>query len=214
MNIPIVGDTLELTDLNVGGYPSPDIYYQWVRDGVGITGQTGTTYDVTIEDVGYTLGIKVTLTNFYGSVSRTINTDTLANQPSPYFNTPPLPSETDPIVGTTVFIENISVFGLPEPTLTFSWYLDNVLVLGATGATLETEELGVLRAVIDATNVWGSAGATIEFGTVLPSPGSSDWDTYRDGVYRMPSILTSEPRVVGLIEGPTDLPLVRSALIE
>ena len=214
MNIPVVGDTLEVTDFNFSGYPRPDVYYQWIRDGIDVSGQTGTTYSVTIDDVGYTLGVRVTLTNFYGSVSKTVETDTFANQPFPYFNTPPLPSETNPIVGTTVFIENISVFGLPEPTLTFSWYLDGNLILGVTGATLETEELGVLRAFIDATNVWGSDGATVEFGTVLPRSDESDWDTYKDGIYRMPSILTGEPRVVGLIEGPTDLPLVRSALIE
>lgn len=214
MNIPIVGDILEVTDLNFSGYPEPVVYYQWIRSDLNISGETGATYNVSLEDVGYTLGVKITLSNFYGSVSRTIFADALTNNSSPYFNTQPLPSEINPIVGSFVYIENISVFGIPEPTLTYSWYLNDSLISGATGISYETEEYGTLRANIIATNIYGSAGATVDFGTVLPRDDESDWDTYRDGIYRLPAVLDNQTRTVTVLEGPTDLSTLSGAFVE
>jgi sugar lactone lactonase YvrE len=62
--------------------------YQWLRDGVAISGATGSTYVPTSNDAGHQLSVQVTASNDVGSVSATSATVTVPT-PSPAPSTTP-----------------------------------------------------------------------------------------------------------------------------
>ena len=68
-----LGDTLTVTAGTWSGVPAPALTYQWLRDGVEIAGETGTTYDITLADSGALITVRETATNAAGSASEVSN---------------------------------------------------------------------------------------------------------------------------------------------
>src|SRR5262245_28294400 len=66
-----VGQTLTTTDGTWTGNPGPTITYEWLRNGVPISGATGQTYVIQVADVGQTIRSRVTATNASGSANAT-----------------------------------------------------------------------------------------------------------------------------------------------
>ena len=72
-----LGDTLTVTAGTWSGAPAPTLAYQWLRDGVEIAGETGTTYDITLADSGALIAVRETATNAEGSASAVSNAITV-----------------------------------------------------------------------------------------------------------------------------------------
>ena len=68
-----LGDTLTVTAGTWSGAPAPTLAYQWLRDGVEIEGETGTTYEITLADSGTLIAVRETATNAEGSVFEVSN---------------------------------------------------------------------------------------------------------------------------------------------
>ena len=68
-----LGDVLTVTAGDWSGDPAPTLSYQWRRDGAAITGETGTTYTITIADSGADITVLETATNSAGSASQASN---------------------------------------------------------------------------------------------------------------------------------------------
>lgn len=66
-----VGNVLTASPASVTGTPSPTRTWQWVRDGVDISGATSITYTLTGEDYGVTITVRQTETNVAGSANAT-----------------------------------------------------------------------------------------------------------------------------------------------
>ena len=64
-----VGDVLTADDGTWTGEPAPVITRQWQKDGVNISGATGTTYTILVGDVGSDIRVVVTGTNTHGATS-------------------------------------------------------------------------------------------------------------------------------------------------
>ena len=69
-----VGMTIEFTGNVWDGNPIPTLTYQWQRTGGNISGATSDTYDLTVDDEGYLVGVKCTATNTQGTAFELSNT--------------------------------------------------------------------------------------------------------------------------------------------
>lgn len=67
------GQTLTRVVGTYGGAPAATLTRQWLRDGVAISGATGTTLVLSAPDVGHKISITETATNTAGAVSSTSN---------------------------------------------------------------------------------------------------------------------------------------------
>ena len=67
------GDTLTVTAGTWHAIPAATLSYQWQRDGVDISGETGTTYTLVGADEGTTITVVETATNTEGSATATSN---------------------------------------------------------------------------------------------------------------------------------------------
>ena len=63
---------ITIYNLNVSGYPEPDIAIRWYRDGVIIPGENEETFVPTAIDVGSIISTQITLTNIGGSATTTL----------------------------------------------------------------------------------------------------------------------------------------------
>lgn len=66
-----VGQTLSSTTGSWSGTPTPTYARQWLRDGVAISGATGSTYAPVTGDIGAVISLRVTATNSEGSAQAT-----------------------------------------------------------------------------------------------------------------------------------------------
>jgi len=67
--VPNIGQTLSLTRGSWSGFPSPTFTQQWRRNGVDLSGQTGTTYVIQSGDLNASISVAVTATNSQGSAT-------------------------------------------------------------------------------------------------------------------------------------------------
>lgn len=68
-----VGETLTVTNGTWTGTPTPTYSREWLRDGVVIEGETGTTYTLVEDDEGAVIRVRVTATNSVTSVQALSN---------------------------------------------------------------------------------------------------------------------------------------------
>lgn len=169
--VPLIGTPLGYTAGTVDGLPTPTVTRQWLRNGVAISGATGTTYTPVSGDAGQSLSIRETATNSNGSVNSTSNSLTVAQAPS--FSAAPVILGT-PTVGTPVAYTAGTSSGSPTPTRSQQWLLDGVAISGATNPTYTpvSGDVGSGRLSVreTATNLAGSANSTSSASNVAAAP--------------------------------------------
>lgn len=69
-----MGSTLTVIDNGTwSGNPAPTFTYQWLRNGVEISGATSSVYEIVEDDIGANLSCRVTATNSSGNISAVSN---------------------------------------------------------------------------------------------------------------------------------------------
>ncbi len=136
----VVGSSLTA---NTGTWtPEPTFTYQWLRDGVEVSGATGTTYLLTPADLGASLSVRVTGTKAgYTSVTRT-SAGTSVVQAGEFTSAPNPQVSGTPAVGSVL----TCVPGTWQPTpdtLTCQWLRAGSPISGATSITYRAVEADV-----------------------------------------------------------------------
>ena len=129
-----VGSTLTATPGTWS--PTATLTYQWLRDGVAITGATSNKYVLVAADAGHKITVTVTGSAAgYTPTSKTsAATAAVAAAPLKAFTTTPTPT----ISGTTTVGSTLTVTPgtwSPTATLTYQWLRDGVAISGATAST-------------------------------------------------------------------------------
>jgi sugar lactone lactonase YvrE len=174
---PDVGATLTA---NTGTWQGTSLTYsyQWLRDGVAISGATNATYVPTSNDVGDQLSVQVTASNNVGSVSAT-STNVTAE--------PAAPSDTSvpTITGTTTPGQTLTAgpgaWSDASAVLTYQWEgCDSqgnncVAITGATSSTytLSASDVGdTIVVIVTATNAGGMSSASSTATAIVNAPSS------------------------------------------
>jgi hypothetical protein len=168
----VVGDTLSAT---TGTFTGEELTYtyQWLLEGVPISGAKAATYVPTSPDIGKTLSVAVTATNPGGAVSET-STSTVAVKAAV---AAPAATATVPVIsGSTIVGSTLSAttgtFTGTELVYTYQWLREGVPVSGAKSATylLAGADAGhKMSVVVTATNSGGEASETSALtATVVP----------------------------------------------
>jgi len=122
--------------------PEPTFTYQWLRDGVEVSGATGMTYLLTAADLGASLSVRVTGAKAgYTSVTRTSD-GTSVVQAGEFTSTPTPQVSGTPAVGSVL----TCVPGTWQPTpdtLTYQWLRAGSPISGATSITYKAGEADV-----------------------------------------------------------------------
>ena len=124
--------------------------YQWLRDGVVLSGATGSTYTLTQSDVGATMSVRVNYTDGEGTVESLISTATAA-----VANVNDAPTGSVVVTGTaeedqTLTADASSIAdedGLGS--FSYQWLRDGIVISGATGSTytLTQSDVGAAMSV-------------------------------------------------------------------
>jgi hypothetical protein len=129
-----VAEAGEIVDCDEGtwaGEPDPDITFEWLVNGVA-TGETSSSFEVTVNEAGSTLACLVTATND-GGVDQLATAAVNVPSVSPPLNvTPPrVNGASRPSLGTPLTCATGSWTGEPAPQLFFDWLRDGQLIPGA-----------------------------------------------------------------------------------
>ena len=144
------------------------ITYQWLRDGVPITGAAGPTYTVTQDDVGAVLTSVASYTDDRGTAESVTSTPTglVANVNDAVVGQPVIlgtPTEDEVLSIDTSGISDIDGLG----TFSYQFFRDGVPISGATGATytLSDADVGTTTTVeVSYTDAHGTAESTLSAG--------------------------------------------------
>lgn len=130
-----LGDTLTVTEGTWVGNPTPTVTGgQWFRNGV-FTGETGTTYLITLADDNAEITYVETASNAVGSNTATSDAVQIADFTAPVNTVAPSISGNDPATIDDVLTRVEGTWsGNPTPTLAGEWYRNNVAT-GETGST-------------------------------------------------------------------------------
>jgi hypothetical protein len=121
----------------VGAFGLPAPAYQWQKNGVAISGATGSTLFLPGAQAGDAGNYSVVVSNAIGSVTSASATLTVIPDPgTPAIVTPPAP-QTATIGDTASF----SVTAIGSPSLAYQWLKDGVPIAGATDTTLNRATL-------------------------------------------------------------------------
>lgn len=151
------GETLTATIYNesdadgLGG--SATTAYQWMRDGVAISGATSSTYTLSNDDVDAVITVEVTVTDDQGSENDPIVS--AATGPIENINDPATASAALDVIGIATEGETLEVDpaisfkvsdadGMTNATITYQWMRDGVDIAGATSDTytLTNDDVG------------------------------------------------------------------------
>ncbi len=148
---PLEGDTITasntLDDLDGLG----TISYQWQRDGVDISGATGTSYTATQSDVGTAISVIASYTDGQGTFESVSSGAT-----TPVLNLNNLPTgsvtlnNTAPAQGDTLTVSNTLADDDGLGTISYQWQRDGVNIGGATGTSyaLTQSDVGTSISVV------------------------------------------------------------------
>ena len=158
---PTVGSTLSAT---AGTWSPSDVTlkYQWLRDGVIITGATRTSYMLTADDVGHAMTIAVTGSKT-GFASRTAS-----SAPTVPVTAGKLTSATPTVTGTpkvgTALTAEPGSWGPGAVTFGYQWLADSTAISGATSKTFTPTDaqLGKRISVRVTGRTTGADSATVE----------------------------------------------------
>lgn len=177
---PNVGSTLTGSDGAWSGYPLPTYTRQWNKDGVAISGATGSTYTPVSGDIGGVITFTVTATNGIAPDASATSAGTAAVTSAPVApaNTVAPSISGSPNTGQTLTANNGTWTGNPAPTFAYQWNRGASPISGATGSTyviVSGDEGSTLSVTVTGTNSQGSASATssatatVTAGPVSPS---------------------------------------------
>lgn len=180
----VMGSAISSTTGTWTGNPAPTYTRQWRRNGVDISGATGTTYTPAYPaDNGAVIDCVITATNIVGSASQaSSNSVTVETYTLPSFTVSPSATPTGGILGTTINCTSGTVSGNPAPTFSYQWQRNAVDISGQTSNSYTpaypADNGASIRCVVTATNVVGSTSAnsnaitmetyTLPANTVLP----------------------------------------------
>jgi hypothetical protein len=139
---------------------SPTFSFQWLRGGVPLSAQTGSTYTVTSEDFGATLVCRVTGANANGSSSADSPGVAAVAGPSPPSNL-----RAPQIIGTAAVGQTVACAAgdwSAGGTFAYQWLRDGVAIAGATQAgykVVTADATHSLKCRVTVTNPDGSASA-------------------------------------------------------
>ena len=120
----------------------------------------------------------ITVTNIVGSVDTTIDFGIIGSElVAPSFTGTPSASVVGQTAGFAVSIQNVGVTGYPSPSTTYYWTQNGIVVSGANSQSYTPSTTGPLFGNITIENSSGSTGATVDFGSVVASPGSF-WEPF------------------------------------
>lgn len=171
----LVGSTLATTNGTWVAFPAPTFTYQWLRQGLPISGANANTYLLVNDDEGSAIQCRVIATNFFGNNSAVSNAVGPIEQPlSAPVNTTPPTTNSETFVGLEIDCGNGIWTANPDPTFAYQWQADQTDIPSATADsyTLTSNELGkMMRVKVTATNSQGSADAfSAESGPVVNAP--------------------------------------------
>ncbi len=112
--------------LTTGDY----VFYQWIRDGVDITGATAKTYTATIAD-DYT----VRVTDLHGCVGTSEVFSVPNNHPTPTITQTPTPQGCPTLLSTELYAS-------------YQWKLNNAIIIGATSREYTAEANGSYKVTV------------------------------------------------------------------
>lgn len=151
-----LNDLLTLSSYGVWDADGPDDFtIRWFRDGAQADPGLGEGYPVGLIDSGASIYAVVTREDSGGAVTAQSNTIVIQTFTAPTAAASVTLDNTTPAAGETITVTATAVNGNPAATRTISWYRDNVLIVGATGAsyTATGSDVGsVLKARVTDTN--------------------------------------------------------------
>ncbi|WEK14733.1 MAG: peptidoglycan DD-metalloendopeptidase family protein [Candidatus Microbacterium phytovorans] len=139
---PTVGSTLTASPGTWG--PSPvTLRYQWLRDGVAITGATAKTRTLVTADAGHEISVRVSGSKSgYTSVNRT----SAAVDAKYGFTSAPTPTVSGSVAAGRTLTAVTGTWA-PTPQLAYQWRVDGAVVAGATAATWKVPEWAAGRTI-------------------------------------------------------------------
>ena len=170
-----VGSTLSCT---TGTWTnSPTGYaYQWLQNGVNISGATSASYVVVAADAGTSIRCTVTATNAISSASATSNPLSIAALPSAPSNTVAPVVSGSPAVGSTLSCTTGTWTN--SPTYTYQWQRGGANISGATSSTYVTVSADggtSVGCLVTATNASGSASQASNTLAIAAGGTTSVW---------------------------------------
>ena len=137
-----LGDTLTFSGVGWTPSGSVSLVRQWRRDGVNISGETGTTYDIAAADSGADITCVQIGTNSGGTTEAASNAITAQTFTAPSISGVPTISGTEE-QGQTLTATAASHTGNPTPTESWQWERSGVAISGATSSTYVLAALDV-----------------------------------------------------------------------
>ncbi|WP_084105190.1 leucine-rich repeat domain-containing protein [Demequina sp. NBRC 110056] len=131
--------------------------YQWLRDGVAISGATASTYRLATADAGRTVAVRITSTRT-GHRSAVVTVG--AAKVAPMFTSRPAPKISGtPTVGYTL-TANAGTFSPAASTVTYRWYRDGKAISGGTARTYRATTTDIGHRITVATTASRSGYST------------------------------------------------------
>ena len=142
-----VGETLTVDTSGIAdadGLDNVSFSYQWLADGAAISGATGSTYTLVVDDVGKTISVTVSFSDDAGNEEESTSAATDAVEPgteeakaanSPATGAPAVTGTAQ--VGETLTAETSGIAdadGLDKASFSYQWLADGADLPGATGS--------------------------------------------------------------------------------
>jgi uncharacterized repeat protein (TIGR01451 family) len=178
-NVPQTGENLICSNGTWNGASS--FAYQWLRDGVAISGATNREYTAVEADEGNAIQCQVSAVNTSGrsvAVSPEVDVEAPESEPSTESNPPLQQSRLAPPAGTASAGGTLSCGSAVwkgAPTFAYQWLRDGVPIAGANASTytLTTVDEGrTVQCQVTATNADGSVLADGEAAVISPQPAA------------------------------------------
>ena len=176
-----LGDVLSVTQGTWTG-DALSYSYQWQRNNVDISGETGTTYTIAQADDAAAIRCVVTASNSGGDVSANSNAVTVDDFAVPSITGVPTIGGTAE-VGQTLTATAASVTGNPTPSRTWQWERSGAPISGATSSTYtlvaadDGDTITVVQAetnAIGSDNAESAATATVTYTAPTAGGGLAD----------------------------------------
>jgi hypothetical protein len=129
---PVAGQTLTCNRGTWSGSPPIAYSYEWLRDGVALSGETAATYVIKAADPGHFIRCRVTASNGGGSAMATSAAVAIKRPPK---NTAPPTITGQPKVGRTLTCNKGTWTGSAPITYAYRWLRNGTGITGATGTT-------------------------------------------------------------------------------